>query len=529
MKRTKSILAMLMCLMMVFSLLAACGDSDDTPSGNGGGGSDVSDNGGDGGSGNDEPRILTIGVELEAATLDPMISGDLGFCMMASGVMEQLWWLDDEGNLVYGLGTGYEYNDDLTELTIYLREGVTFHNGNEWTADDLLYNLGRAAASPQYAQRVSGIDLENSYTRDDYTAVLKISSFEASFAYSLSAPIYFMLDKEWCEDVGEEGIGMNTNGTGPYILKEWNVGTSYVLTRNDNYWGETPYYDEIVIMCFAESSTRMMEFEIGTLDVVYVTAVQEVNNLQNGYYEDATNLMAPLQSAAGFVFNMRDRADMWPIELRQAIAHAIDSATIVSAVCGGMYNVASSVEPSANWAYLNTGTYEFNPDLSRQILEDAGISDFSFTVQTSASGYNVPILEAIQAQLADVGITMGIDTVDATVYRTMMVAGETVAGLAATMGGGDPGDVLIPREAGSGNSLLETSGALNDLIMAAKGESDKATRLQMYYEIQEYYHDNYLLIPIYEQTYNYGIKDYVVGFQDAINCIATPVLKAIVG
>ena len=117
------------------------------------------------------------------------------------------------------------------------------------------------------------------------------------------------------------------------------------MVRNENYWGEAPYYDEIIVKFYPEESTRFSEFQAGNLDAVYVTQATYVNNLKNGAVDGASLVQQVAQAVQGFQISSGDDScqAFADINIRKAFAHGIDIATMVDVLGEGVYNVATSV------------------------------------------------------------------------------------------------------------------------------------------------------------------------------------------
>lgn len=499
----KKILAMMLAVALVLSL-AACGS--DTPSPSDSAISEPTDSAiSVPAESAPAPTTLTVGVIGEPNTLDCEQGGENG-----TGIYETLFRTDSEGNTVYKLATGYEWIDDNT-LVINIREGVTFHNGNAFDASDVLFSLKTCAVNPQMFNRVANIDIENSEATDEYTVVLKTYGYSAVQVDYLCTVM--MIDEEWyTENNGE--IDQITNGTGPYTLQEWKMGDRMILKRNDNYWGEAPYYETVNVVYFNEASTAFMEFETGNLDVVEVMNAEDVAVMNGGTVDGY--LVSDLSHHVTVLNMSTIVGDTYKNEnLRQAIAHAIDINNLITAICGEMNIPATSLLPSDDMNHIDA-QFEYDPELAKQYVEaykaETGVDEIVLNMVLDNEGYNPDIAEAIQAYLADVGITMTVETIMKFDLIPRMIAGEIDLTLNSIGGGVDSNNMFSALERGSGNSSAEfTDDTLCDLIAAAQVEKDPAARSDLYKQIQELNTEGAWSIPLYEPVIFYAVKDGIQG------------------
>ena len=513
MKNMKKVWSLLLALAMIMALAAGCSGGDNGGSSNGGNAenSQPADNGGA------KKTNITIGLDGEWTTLDPSVGGNMSYPVLAGGIYETLLFNDGSGDLKPLLAESYEWQDDTT-LVFHLRQGVKFHNGNDFAADDVLFTLQRLAENPNYINRYECIDWDNTYAEDDHTVVFKLHNFNASLTENFASCISCILDKDWYEEVGEEGAAQEMNGTGPYVLTEWKMGDYTLLSRNENYWGDAPYYDTITLKCYSEPTTRVMEYQTGTLDICYINRSQDIDQLESGAFADTYEVARAVHGVCGVGLTS------WPevsdafldIRVRQAIAYAIDVPTLVDSVGGSALTVANSILPVSDWAYADLGSYSYDPDKSRELLADYG-KPVSFTMVINNSGYQPDIAEALQGYLSEVGIDMQIETYEFATFISKLINCEIAATINSNSGGSDPSDSFTPYERNSGNACAEfRDEELLTLLEQAKNEADVETRKGMYKEIQQIVHDNFYFIPLYTGRTVYAVRNGITGVEDSL-------------
>ena len=530
MKKWNKLLALLLALVMALGL-AACGNGgDDTnstaPS------QDVSntDSGSDESTEPEGTKTFVFGSDANANTFDPATDLQSNSARaLVNSVLETLWKVDNDGNVIDDLAASHEWTGDL-ELTVVLNEGITFSNGNPLTSDDVLYTLEHLRDSGRTASMVACVDFENTTCPDDNTIVIAMSTYDAGF-YDVMATTY-IIDRETC--TAEDWNWGWLYGTGPYKLKGdgvsdrsgWEESVQYTLVRNEDYWGEAPYYDEIIIKFYSEESTRFAELQAGNLDAAYLTQATYVNNLSTGAVSGATLVQKASQGVTGIQLAAGpDTVGVFSdINIRKAFAHGIQAENMVTALGQGMYQPASSILGPDNWAYLDVGAYEYDPELAAQCLAEAGYSvdnPLTVTVVAESTAFYTQLFEAMQGDLAQIGINLDLSGMGdfATILPTLLSGQQEVSiGGPSNGAGNDPASLLQQMGPLSDNNLMRAQDdTLADLFNRGSSERDQAARTEIYHEYQQYMHDNYYYIPLYQDTKNYGVAEAHTSFTNALD------------
>ena len=528
MKKWNKLFALLMALVMVLSL-AACGNSNsgssDAPSG-GDNSSAPSDNGGEA----TGTKTFVFGSDANANTFD--VATDLqtnSARALVNSVMQTLWTIDKAGNVTDVLAESHEWTGDL-ELTVHLRSGVTYSNGNAFTADDVLFNLEHLRDSGRTASMVACVDFDKTTCPDDNTIVIAMSTYDAGF-YDVMANC-FLMDRETCEADGWNYGWLY--GTGPYKLKGdgvsdksgWEESVQYTMVRNETYWGDAPYYDEIIVKFYSEESTRYADLQAGNLDAAFLTEASSVKNLSNGAVNGVGLVQVPMQSVYGFQMAAgKDTVGAFAdINIRKAFAHGINIEEMVNVLGEGMYTVATSILGADNWAYENVGTYQYDPDYAKECLAAAGYSvdnPLTVTIVAESTAFNQAIATQAQSSLAQIGINLDLSGMgDFATILPVLLSGQQALGInnPSNGAGNDPASLLQQMGPLSDNVLQRRNeDEAADLFNRGSASRDQAERTQIYKEYQEYIHDNYLFIPLWNETKNYGVKDGHNSFEAALD------------
>lgn len=527
----KRLLALLLVLAMALGL-AACGNTNTNNSDNSGGGNSASAS--SEGNTSDQPsaddgeyRTFVYGTDTNSTTFDPDadLQTDSG-AVLKRAIMEPLWTVDSEGKVVYNkLAESAEWSDDYLTLTIKLREGVKFSNGNDLTAEDVLFTLNHMAETSRTTSMVASIDLANSHADGDYTVVLTMNSVDAALETQLASSGWIMDE----ESVQEDPEFSWLVGTGPYKIDQWNESVDYVLVRNENYWGDKPLYDEIDIRFYAEESTRYSDLQAGNLDAAYLTEATYINNLDNGVVPDASLVRYASSGIYAIHMSIGDGTTgaFEDINIRKAFAHCLDIETMVETLGEGIYEVASGLVGESCWAYENLGVYEYDEEAAKEYLAQAGYSvdnPITIGVYCESTAWSSAFFEAAQAYAAKIGINLDLSGVaDFPSILPVLLAGEqdmSYGSIGATSGI-DPASLMQQLGPQSDNAMIRVSDPeMIDLFVEAQSTMDQEKRVELYHQFMEAVYDNYLVIPVCLTTINYGVANEHTSYASAIDISA---------
>lgn len=403
----KKLFALLLALTMALSL-AACGGS---PADNKGGdtpGTSDSSNSSDAPSDSAIHRDrLTVALGREPKTLIPYGANDTGTAPITYQIYESLIGRNADMEMVPGLATAWEQIDE-THYRFTLREGVKFHNGSDFTAEDVLYTFERNTASEATAATIGPVDLPNCEIESDYSIVIAMSQPYPAFLNCCTLDIAAIVDKETMEEIGEEAYAANPVGTGPFQFVEWATGDYIEMKANPDWWGGAINFDTLILRYIPEGATRAIEAESGGVDIAHIT----VSDAPNAESSPETNLqIARILNTSYVSFN----CSIEPfnnVKVRQAISLALDTEAIVKATYKDYSEVAKSFLAPDIWGYAEVDNpYSgYDVEKAKALLGEAGYPDgFSCTLVTNA---NQTVAEMIQAQLKEIGIEVTLNVTD---------------------------------------------------------------------------------------------------------------------
>ena len=311
--------------------------------------------------------------------------------------------MDKEGNASEALAVSWEANEDSTVWTFNLREGVKFHDGSDFTAQDVAWTWEYASTTEneginwplQGANLVDSVEIE-----DDYTVIFNLNTSSPDFLFYAAQKV---MSKNAVETVGfSEGGSI---GTGPYIFDSQETGVSWKLRKNDSYWGNPGISETITFQVVTDASTRALTLQSGDVDAIFEANSSDiVSFLEDGSY----NVFKAENSAnvyLGFNFSTENgKNDI----IRRAVAMAINRDDIVNAcyeggICGtASFNVINNVTAG----YKDVEYVEYDPQGAMELLAENGLENITLNL-TTFSKY-LSVAEVIQADLSMAGIQVEI-------------------------------------------------------------------------------------------------------------------------
>lgn len=428
------------------SLLAACGgSSEETPEPSGGQSSSTSTNtpstsggssastpaatgtrgssGGSAGAGSPKKGgTLRVVYAEEPKNIHTQIDSGTEGVYVGKQIYDGLVNIDPEGNIVPGLAVDLPEQPDEVTYVFKLREGVKFHNGKPFTADDVLWTFDRLLGKfpdlqSTQASRFQGM-IESVEKIDDYQVKFTLKVPSPDFLIMMAGDKYMCIMQKDAElEAGQEYGQTVVVGTGPFKFKEWVKGDHLTLVRNEDYWGEPAYVDEIVYKAIPEESTRMAALAAGEIDVLLAPALKDVPKYEDN--PDFVVLTADGGNLKRMVFNTT-REPFTDKRVRQALYYAINREEIVDAIYFGYASVGQGILPPWNPANDPDQTYyPYDPDKARQLLSEAGYGDgrpLEFEIVTSDATEYVDLSTLIQAQLEQVGVRASVLPLDKSAF-----------------------------------------------------------------------------------------------------------------
>lgn len=469
----------------------------------------------------------------DALTLDPHSANEGPTSALLRNVYQTLVDRDINGQLQPLLATEwFIHPDDPTVWVFKLRQGVKFHDGADFTAEDVVASVTRVTSETSDFKGLHTV-VTGAEAIDDYTVHIKTSGPSPLYVQNLTG--FFIIDKGWIEanDVvlpqdfkaGEEKFSVrNTNGTGPFILESRDPEVRTVLKQNPNYWGDKPDVTEIVYTPIKEAATRVAALLSGEVDFVQDVPVQDIERLSQT--PGITIQIGPENRTIFFAYDMTsDSLKSLPgdnpfkkPQVREALANIIDRDAIKQVVMRGQsVPGAQNAPPFVNGYRAELDAYG-KPDLDRAkaLLAEAGYPNgFSVDLHCPNDRYlnDEAICQAFVGMMGRAGIKANLVSQSRTIHFPAVQNGQVDFYL---VGWGVPTydsqyifDFLVHTQdgkRGGWNGSRYNNAEVDAMIQSLATETDIPKRDATIAKIWDKLHEDRVFLMVHNQVLAYATK-----------------------
>lgn len=365
---------------------------------------------------------LIIGNVSAPTLFNPMFSTDVPSRTIEGFIFDQLTSIDENLEPAPGLAEKWEHSEDGLSWTFHLREGVTWHDGEPFTAEDVVFSYSIPMHEDYTGPRASYFaKIDSLVADDDYTLTIKLKEPDAKFLFQTT--VYRILPKHILGDVPIADMAeaefntKNPIGTGPFKFAEWAQGQYVKVVANDDYWDGRPYLDSVTYKIVPDANALLAQYQAGDIDFMRVSQ-SDMPTVEALIAKGQAQLHKVPDLQYNFIgYDLRN-----PLfedkRVRQALTHALNREEILETLVFGDGEISNSPGLPFSWAYnKDVPVFEYNPEKARQLLDEAGWKPgndgilekdglrFSFTIK-SGQGRLVreQITQVAQQQWKEVGI-----------------------------------------------------------------------------------------------------------------------------
>jgi len=554
MKNLKLLLMLSMVLILSFALAACTDDSEVEPEGDsaesGEGNGEEAADGGEGGEGGD----LVISETSDIVSLDPHGNNDVPSSNVRSNIYDTLTVLDENMEVQPGLATEWEEVDDTT-WRFTLKEGVTFHDGSDFTASDVAANFNRildpAMASPRMFlyEMITNVEAVDDYTVEitteypfgpllahlahDAGGMLSEEVIDADYEQALAdedmtVEEYYELRSEGGEEHEEvanaisdnmgQHVSDNAIGTGPFKVQSRAPGENVVLERNDEYHEDPVALDTVTFKVIPETAARIAEIETGASHIAGQVGSSNMERVESNPDTTLDNTESLSLSYIGFNVEKEPLNDE---KVRQAISHAIDREAIIDGVYEGVGTPAKGpLAPDVFGYDEDVEGIEYDLDRAKELMAEAGYEDgFSIDLWTNDEQQRIDTAVYLQEALKEINIDVNVEQLEWGAYLERTAQGDHdmfILGWSTVTGDADYGMYPLFHSEMVGDpgnrSFLENE-ELDALLEEGRMSTDPDERLEIYREAQEMLVDIAPMAYIHHQNYLTGVHNSVQNFE----------------
>ena len=443
---------------------------------------------------------------------------------------------DGNSKIVPSLAESWDISDDGLEYTFHLRQGVKFHNGNDFTAEDVAYTFHRmltveGGVNTEFIDQIKGADellagetdtLEGVEVVDDYTIKVTLKEPFAGFLASISSPGVSIYDSEATEAAGDQ-FGMDpavTVGTGPFEFSSWSFNNQLVLTRNEDYWKGASGLPGVVIKIIPDTETQSMMFESGELDILDLDyAADSVDRFTETYPDQI--VQGPRVGIVYFTMNF-NKEPFQDVRVRKAVQMSIDRQAILDALYGGRGQVEQGIFPHGLIGFNpDQEEIKYDPEAAKALLAEAGYADgfdMEIAADSSASDTMTMALEIVSDQLAEVGIRAEIKNYDESTWLETRKSGELGSFISTWSADYNDPDNFIYTYFGNEEktrirSINYPDTEVMERVAKARTVVNEDERLAEYKALEEkIIHEDAAWVPMFSRLHLFAVSKRVQGF-----------------
>ena len=316
--------------------------------------------------------------------------------------IETLFRTDKSGKVVPWLATGYNSDVAAKTITLRLRKGVKFHDGTDFNAEAVRWNLNQCmSAKTTGTDKFKSIDVI-----DDSTVRINLTEWDNTVTSNLAQTIGMIISPTAYKNNGEQWCANHPVGTGPFEFVNWEKDVRTTYKKFANYWQKgKPYLDRIEWTIIKDSLTRQLSLRKGELDLMIRPDAKDIPGLEkDGYAISRTKVGS---GAMSLIFDSTNtKSPFADVRVRQAAQHAIDTKEIVRVIYLGEAEAANQWSYKGHWAYNPSVLgYPYNPAKAKQLLTEAGYPNgFKTTLLYRTTPQDDQTFTAVQGYLKAVGI-----------------------------------------------------------------------------------------------------------------------------
>ena len=408
--------------------------------------------------------------------------------------------------LAPGLAESWSVSPDGLTYEFVLRRGVTFHNGEPVTADDVKFSFERyrGAAATSLKQRVAGVDVI-----DARHVRFRLKEPWPDFMTFYGTPATgagWIVPKKYVQTVGDDGFKRAPIGAGPYRFVSFTPGVELVLEAYEHYWRKVPAVKRLVFKVIPDEATRLAALKRGEVDIVYSIRGELAKELQRtpGLTLKPTVIPAPFWLV--FLDQWDPKSPWHDTRVRLAANVAIDRDTINRAETLGFSKIAASIIPSSFEFFWQPPLYRFDPTKARELLAAAGYPNGFDAGHYYCDASYSNLAEGVVNYLAAVGIRMDIVPLERAAFfaqfrekklKNVVQAGSGAFGNAATR--------MEAFVAAGGSYVYASYPDIDGLFREQAADTDRHRREGTLQKAQQLMYEKAMFAPIWELGFLNGV------------------------
>ncbi len=475
---------------------------------------------------------IVYGMVGDPVIFNPILATDTPSGSINDRVYQGIVRANEKLEMVPYLAESITYSDDGLTWTIKVRENVKWHDGEPFTAADVVFTYN-TIMHPDYTgvRRSNFASVESVEQTGEYELKLHLKNPDASLLSKLGIGIIpeHIFGEIEVAKLREHPANMEPIGTGPYKWGEWAKGQYIVLVANEDYWGEGPWIEQVRFKFFQDNQTVLSAFEAGEIDYIGSIPPDDVDRVTQAL-EDQYNFYEFPANGYTYFGLMQDHPILGDKRVRQALAYGLNRQQIVDTIYKGRATVLNTNMPPISWAFKEgLNDYAYNKEKAIQLLEEAGWTEIgsdgirrkdgkplSFTLMTSSGNTQYEAVLAItEQQWKEIGVDVEIQYYEWSVLvEKYLDAGNFEAYMLAWGLGLDPDCYLFWHSSAAYdergvlqgfNDCKYINERMDELLELGRTTMDQEKRKEIYGEIQTMLNEDLPNLFLYTQNYTAGM------------------------
>jgi peptide/nickel transport system substrate-binding protein len=458
----------------------------------------------------------------QVLTLDPpqvnlgIVAGEL-----VSNLFSSLVQFDEQLGLKADLAETWEVSEDGLQYTFTLRQGLTFHNGDTLTADDLVYTYERttdeAFASP-HANKLALVT--EAVAPDPQTFRITLSDPYAPFLSTACSRgpgrALTPVSRRAVEEMGDQQYGITPIGSGPFMMDPEGVDLSsgFTMTAFEGWYGGRPHVDAIEVSIIPEQSSMISALEAGDVDMLDIVPAIGVEQLRGN--SDVTLVETAGTNWVGMAMN-KARPPWDNVDARMAVAKAIDRQDLIDKAFFGLATPGlGAIAPAFGWAYVPPdqlqNPQEFNLDEARALAEPAGLEGLQPTFMITV--VNPRPAEVLRNQLSEIGLDVQIEQLQQAAWDERWQASDYDWIINGSVVDADPDDGHwnFFHSEGPWNTHGYNNPTADELLEGTRRTANQDERAELFQELQSVLEEDVAYAFLYHTPDITGFANYVQGY-----------------
>ena len=465
-------------------------------------------------------QTLRIGLAEDPDVLDPTLARTFVGRIVFAAMCDKLFDIDDKLNIVPQLATSYEWSADNKALTLHLRSGVTFHDGEKMDAAAVKYSLERHKTMPGSNRRGELAPVQSVDVVDPMTVRLNLSAPFSPLLAQLADRAGMIVSPKAAQAEGDK-FGAKPVCAGPFKFVERVAQDRIVLERYADYWNKGEiHFDRIVYLPIVDSTVRLANLRSGQLDFIERLAASDVPQLKS----DSRFKIAKITEIGyqGITINVgkSDLAQKNPLgkdpRVREAFELALDRDGIVQVAMDGEADVGNQwVAPSNPYYAKNVPVPKRNVERAKALLKEAGVPNPSFTLMTPTTSDAQRVAQVVQAMVKEAGFDLKIQSTEFATSLDLADKGQFEAYVLAWSGRADPDGNVFSFDACK--QPLNYAGyckpEVDELLNKSRSLREPADRRKVYEQLADIVLKDRPIVYLYHRHWLYGYTGKLTGFK----------------